>query len=248
MDQIPRPGADDFPRASAYDFEWMLENAMGPNAVWLVESLSQVLDLPPGARVLDLGCGRATSSIFLAREFDLRVWATDLWISAADNWQRVRAAGLQERVFPIHAEAHALPFAPEFFDALVNFDAYHYVGTGDLYLGYAASFVRPGGLLGIVVPGLTRELDGDLPPHLAEQWPWEWWSFHSPAWWRWHWEKTGLVDVDVADMIPNGWRHWLAWAEVCLERGLPSSQVEVDLLRRDAGRTLGFTRVVARKR
>ena len=66
------------------------------------------------------------SSIFLAKEFDLQVWATDLWISATDNYQRICEAGLEDRVFPIHADAHALPFADEFFDAIVSLDSYHY--------------------------------------------------------------------------------------------------------------------------
>jgi cyclopropane fatty-acyl-phospholipid synthase-like methyltransferase len=68
--------------------------------------------------VLDLGCGRAVSSIFLVREIGLQVWATDRWIPASDNWQRISAAGLQDRVFPIHADAHSLPFADGFFDTM----------------------------------------------------------------------------------------------------------------------------------
>jgi cyclopropane fatty-acyl-phospholipid synthase-like methyltransferase len=36
-------------------------------------------------RVLDLGCGRAMSSIFLRRQFGVQVWATDLWFSASEN-------------------------------------------------------------------------------------------------------------------------------------------------------------------
>jgi len=239
---------DGFPRSASYDPQWMLENAMGPNPVWLAESLSQVIDLQPGMRVLDLGCGRAISSIFLAQEFNLQVWATDLWISASDNWQRIRAAGLQDRVFPIHAEAHTLPFANDFFDALVSLDAYHYFGTDDLYLGYSSQFVRPGGEIAIVVPGLQREFTSGLPSHLASKWSWDWWSFHSPSWWRNHWEKTGKVAVEVSDTIPNAWKHWLKWLEVSLAQELPSDEVEIDLLRRDAGRNLGFTRVVARKK
>src|SRR5215472_11186351 len=109
---------EEFPRSASYDPVWMLENLMGPNAIWLVEALSQVMDLPPGMCMLDLGCGKAASSIFLAREFGLQVWATDLWVNASDNRQRICAANLQQQVFPIHAEAHALPFAHSFFDAL----------------------------------------------------------------------------------------------------------------------------------
>ena len=53
-----------------------------------------ILDIVPrGAKVLDLGCGRAMSSIFLHREFGVQVWATDLWFSASENLQRIRDAG-----------------------------------------------------------------------------------------------------------------------------------------------------------
>ncbi len=77
---------DQFPRSAAYDPEWVLEHLMGPNVLWLTEALSQVMQLHPGMRVLDMGCGRAISSIFLAQEFGLQVWATDLWIGASENW------------------------------------------------------------------------------------------------------------------------------------------------------------------
>ena len=238
---------EQFPRSASYDPEWVLDNLMGPNVLWLAEALSQVMDLKQGMRVLDMGCGRAISSIFLAKEFDLQVWATDLWIAASENWQRLAAAGVTDRVFPIHAEAHALPFADGFFDALLSLDAYHYFGTDDLYLGYYSRFVRAGGEIGIVVPGLRQEFTDGLPEHLVPYWSWDFCSFHSPDWWRNHWEKTGKVEVTLADSIPDGWTHWLKWQEVCLEQGYPSDRQEADMLRVDAGRNLGFTRIVARK-
>ena len=220
---------------------------MGPNAVWLAEWLAQVLPLTPGMRVLDLGCGRAISSIFLAREFGVQVWATDLWIKPTENWARIRAAGVADRVFPIYAEAHALPFAEGFFDAAISLDAYHYFGTDDLYLGYYARHVRPGGLLGLVVPGLVREFAGDVPPHLAPYWELDFWSFHSPEWWRRHWERTGPVEVIHADLVPDGWRHWLTWLEVAGAHGYRSSEAEAAMVRLDAGRNLGFSRIVAQR-
>ena len=64
-----------FPRASTYDPSWVHTNHMGPNVLWLTDALTQVLDLEPGMRVLDMGCGTALSSIFLAREFGVEVWA-----------------------------------------------------------------------------------------------------------------------------------------------------------------------------
>jgi SAM-dependent methyltransferase len=237
-----------YPRASAQDPKWVLDNLMGPNVLWLAESLTQVMALRPGMRVLDMGCGKAISSIFLAREFGVQVWANDLWIGAGENWERVKAAGMQDRVFPIHAEAHALPYAEGFFDALVSFDAYHYFGTDDLYIGYYSQFVKPGGQIGIVVPGLTHEFEDGLPPHLAPYWVWDFWSFHSPAWWRRLWMNTGKVDVTHADNVPDGWRQWLLWSQVCQAAGYRYDPQEIAMLQDDAGANVGFTRVVAQRK
>ncbi|HLS41464.1 MAG TPA: hypothetical protein VK038_11955 [Ornithinicoccus sp.] len=41
---------------------------MGPHPLWQLEDLLPDLALRPGDRVLDLGCGRGATSVFLARE------------------------------------------------------------------------------------------------------------------------------------------------------------------------------------
>src|SRR6188474_3034022 len=133
-----------FPRSSKYHPEWVIASASGgANALWLTEWLAAALNLQPGMRVLDLGCGRAMSSIFLRREFGVQVWATDLWFSASENIQRIRDAGVEDGVFPIHADARQLPYSEEFFDAIVSIDSFMYYGTDDLYLNYVARFVKP---------------------------------------------------------------------------------------------------------
>ena len=98
-----------YPRSARYSPEWMYENKMGCQCLWLVESLSRIMELKPGMRVLDMGCGKAMTSIFLAKEFGVTVFANDLWISPSENWVRVCEAGMQSLVFPIYGEAHALP-------------------------------------------------------------------------------------------------------------------------------------------
>ena len=52
-------------------------------------------------------------------------------------------------MFPIHADARSLPFAADFFDAVVSIDFLVYYGTDDLYLNYLTRFVKPGGQMGI---------------------------------------------------------------------------------------------------
>ena len=153
-----------FPRAWGYHPEWVRAGVSGAaNPLWLTEWLAEAIDLRPGMRVLDLGCGRAMSSVFLHREFGVQVWATDLWFSASENLQRIRDAGVGEGVFPIHADARSLPFAPGFFDAIVSIDSFFYYGTDDLYLNYIAGFVKAGGPVAIAGAGLMREMDGQSP-------------------------------------------------------------------------------------
>ena len=75
-------------------------------------------------RVLDLGCGRGPSSVFLRREFGVQVWSVDLWFSVSERYERIRDAGVDDGVFPLHADARSLPFANEFFDAIVSIDSF----------------------------------------------------------------------------------------------------------------------------
>ena len=194
-------------------------------------------------RVLDLGCGRALSSIFLRREFGVQVWATDLWFSASENLQRIRDAGVEDGVFPIHADARSLPFAAEFFDAIVSIDSFFYYGTDDLYLNYLARFVKPGGPVGIAGAGLMQEIDGPVPEHLRSWWTPDLWCLHSATWWRRHWERTRHPGRRTG-------RHHarrLAMLAGLAPGGRPGQPAEIQALEADRGRYLGYVRVVARR-
>src|SRR5450755_4049820 len=107
--------ASAFPLTAKYDPRWVRDNALGENALCQVESLASRLPLRAGMRVLDLACGKATSSIFLAREFGVEVWAVDGATSPTDNHKRARELQCEARVFPLRVDAHSLPFAKDFF-------------------------------------------------------------------------------------------------------------------------------------
>lgn len=237
--------SDRFPRSSRYHPEWVVANASGgANSLWLTEWLATALELRPGMRVLDLACGRACSSIFLRREFGVEVWAADLWFNASENLQRIRDAGVEDGVFPLHADARSLPFAAEFFDAIVCVDAFYYFGTDDLYLNYLAHFVKVRGQVGIAGAGLMREMEAPVPEHLRDFWTQDLWCLHSATWWRKHWQRTGIMDIEVADAMPEGWRMWLEW----LGTVAPDNAKEMNAVAADAGRFLGYVRLVGRRR
>ncbi|MBI5844560.1 MAG: methyltransferase domain-containing protein [Deltaproteobacteria bacterium] len=247
-------GNDKFPRSGKYDPMWVLENQMGPNALWLLEWLCEKMDFKPGMRVLDLGCGRALTSVFLAREFGVKVWAADLWIDPDYNWQRVLEAGCGDSICPVRCEAHALPFAKGFFDAVVSIDAYQYFGTDELYLDYLSRFLRPGGQIGVVVAGLAAPFEnGVVPDYLLE--PQSngkvFWSdgcrcFKTAEFWRNLWAGNAKVaDVSV-DTQPEGWKDWRDFERAIELAGKGIFPSEAEVLTTDGGRYMGFHRLVAR--
>ena len=67
-------------------------------------------------------------------------------------------------------------------------------------------------------------------------WLVEW--LHSAAWWSRHWERSGIVDIELADSMPDGWQRWLDWHRVIA----PNNAVEIQALEADQGSYLGYVR------
>ncbi|MCL2707357.1 MAG: methyltransferase domain-containing protein [Dehalococcoidia bacterium] len=247
----------DYPKTEKYDAGWIEQNWMGPNPLCLLEDLCEHMDLCPGMKVLDMGCGKGITSIFLAKEYGVTVFANDLWISATENMRRFDEAGVADRVFPIHAEAHALPYANDFFDAAIAIDSYHYFGTSESYfVDVFSKLVKLNGQLGIVVPGLRREFENGYPDTLENQWFPELFTFHSSAWWRKLWEKTGLCKIISCYNIDNSRAMWQRWADWSLENfakefGVGDNgddgSIDAKLLEADTDNDLTMVALVARK-
>ncbi len=199
-----------------YDDKFIKENIMGPNPVKLTEELLSLHPIPPGSTVLDLGCGRGVTSIFLAKEYGLQVIAADLWISPTDNWKRFTEMSLTARqILPIKAEAHELPFAEGFFDAVVSIDAYHYFGLDKTYLAqHLLPLVKSGGHILIAVPGFKKDIHGDMPPELLLSWTAEDLdTIHDAAYWTDIIKAAdGVEIISIREMESNEecWNDWLA--------------------------------------
>ena len=71
-------------------------------------------------------------------------------------------------VFPIHGEAHNLPYADNFFDAVVCINSFQFYGTADNYLSdYMAHLIKPDGQFGLVVWGPDKEFTGKVPADIG---------------------------------------------------------------------------------
>lgn len=232
--------------ANRFEKDFIRENIMGPNPAKLLEETLALYPLEAGATVLDLGCGRGVTSIMLAKEYGLRVFATDLWIEATENYKRFAEAGLtREQIVPIHADARELPYAEEFFDAAVSIDAYHYFGLDEGYLGrHLLPLVKHGGLLLFVVPGFHRDVHANLPPELLLSWSREDLdTLHDCDHWRAVISATNGVEVlSICEMesFKECWRDWLETDNEYAVGDRPSMQA-------GAGRLMNFVLIALRR-
>jgi cyclopropane fatty-acyl-phospholipid synthase-like methyltransferase len=156
---------------------------------------------------------RGLTSIFLAKEYGVTVFAADLWISATDNYERIKSMGLEDKIIPIHAGAYDLPFAHECFDVAVCADAYHYFGVEGSYLkNYLAPLVKKGGKIAVAVLELKKEFTHGAPAELLPYW-FEDMNYHSCDWW-YNLRKTSdsfsIKECKELKWLEEAWKDWLS--------------------------------------
>ena len=125
----------EYPRSKQYQIPKLMDKIMGPNPIKLEEELLQDHKIAEGATVCDLGSGMGLTSVFLAKEYGFRVYAADLWSDPEENRKFFHEMGMtDDQLIPVKADAEALPFEKEFFDAVVSTDSYNYFGRDPKYL------------------------------------------------------------------------------------------------------------------
>jgi len=109
------------------------------------------------------GLRKVLSAIFLAKEYGVQVWAADLWIKPSENYERhPRGKVLKTVSFPftpMRAVYHLQKNTSMSSSAPPRIST---LGQTISYLDYLHQFVKPGGHIGITVPGFMRELNGQL--------------------------------------------------------------------------------------
>jgi cyclopropane-fatty-acyl-phospholipid synthase len=113
-----------------------------------LEIVCRKLDLQPGQRVLDVGCGWGSFAIHAAREHGVRVLGVTLSRPQVEYARRrVAEVGLEDRVEIRVADYRELTGEP--FDAIASIGMSEHVGASqiDPYAAQLARMLRPGGRL-----------------------------------------------------------------------------------------------------
>ncbi|MFN7954604.1 MAG: class I SAM-dependent methyltransferase [bacterium] len=158
------PAVKPFPRG--FDFqEWLVarsDASQHAGQAGATRRLAAALALPPGARVLDVGCGSAKSTAWLARTFAVRAVGLDRspHSLARARWRIGRGVASTPPTL-VRGDALALPFATGCFDGIVV-EAVAYAAPLDRLLPELRRVLAPGGRLGIV--DIARR-PGAAPPH-----------------------------------------------------------------------------------
>lgn len=209
-----------FSKANSFSRSIMLERSMGPNPLKLCEELLETapLTIPDDSVVLDLGSGTGLTSALLAREYGFTVYAADLWSNPSDNLRFFESVGLSNKeIIPLRVDAVTLPvpFANDFFDAVVSVDSYNYFGRDSHYLKeHLLPLIKQNGIILITVPGMVRDCHDNLPSCLLKSWTPEQLDYmHDIRWWNnliSQVEGINMVAMKEMDCTEEAWNDWLA--------------------------------------
>ncbi len=202
-------------KTEKYNIDIINQKIMGPNPLKLEEELMRENKIKPGAIVMDLGSGQGITSVFLAKEYGFKVYATDLWSNAEENQKFFTEMGLTEKeIIAVKADATDLKFEKEFFDAVVSTDSYNYFGRDVNYLDEKLlPFVKKDGYIYIVVPGMKKDCHNNIPKELLLSWNPEQLDYiHDIEYWKSiisESKNSEIVSVHEMESNEECWNDWI---------------------------------------
>ena len=211
---LHRLDPNDYPEVAAYSRNQIYGHghSMAPGGLYLAACMVRSLHLNSGDIVLDIGCGRGDSSIFLAKYFGVTVVCFDLWISSTFLSDKFRRSGCRHSVLPLDLDAtETLPFPTDYFDAMFCMQSLHSFGGDTNVLRRLIGHLRPGGTFVVGGTCFNQEpANGQLPDTFSytDGWDAEYEKYHSPSWWNDVFEQTRLLDVVQCTELGEGRVMW----------------------------------------
>jgi SAM-dependent methyltransferase len=213
-----RPDRANYPELDGYSDDDCYRDFFGGGGLYLAVQMLRTLRLQPGDLVLDLGCGKGETSIFLAKHHGVKVIALDLWTSAEFLNEKFEAQGYLDRISAIQMDAtQPLPFPQNYFDAIFCMNSFNFYGGNVDYLHHLLQYLKPGGQICIGSEVLTHEFTEDQitnPPYVyAFRLPApndninvfedDFMKQHTPGWWEQLFRTSGLLQVECCHELED---------------------------------------------
>ena len=101
----------------------------------------------------------------------------------------------------------------------------------------------------MTTPGLEPDpYETDVPDAVWSPWAHEAAAWHTPEWWRRHWELSGLLEGIESAWLPDGRENWIRWVEAVQSVSGEGEATVLELLEGESGAQMGFVSVTARTR
>ncbi len=200
-----------YPELDGYSRDECYEDFFGGGGLYLAVQMLRTLRLKPNDVVLDLGCGKGATSIFLAKHYGVRVIALDLWTSAEFLNEKFKTAGYADRISALQMDAtQPLPFAEDYFDAIFCMNSFNFYGGSLNFLKHLLKHLKPKGQLCIgsevLSAEFTEQQTANPPPVYAFRLPPpnehvdvfqdDFKKQHIPGWWRDLFQSSGLLTIE----------------------------------------------------
>ena len=128
----------------------------------LKSCLARAAALKAGQRVMEAACGEGATALYLARNYDVHVHATNISeAQLAEAGSRARAEGLAGKVSFAFADYHDLGGPPDLYDCWMCQEALLYAADRARVFSEARRVVRPGGRIVFTDLTLSKALPID---------------------------------------------------------------------------------------
>ena len=239
--------------ADEKNFAFLQETMWGPNAIRQSEELASHFTITPDMRILVLGCGPGLSCVYLAQEYDAEIFATDLFMSPTENYERFQSLGIADKIVPMTLDAtQPMPFAERYFDVIFSVGAYNMFGDNEHVLTNLARYVKKGGYIAVSFPGLKYDFGDNVPPEMQPFWnePDVARFVRGIEWWRELWSKAKGVEIlNISEQTCHdvAWEEYIASLKPDIEDyELGSDKWTLDMITAEGGKYFNKIQLIAK--
>jgi len=224
------------------------ENMWGPNGIRQAEELASHFTITKDMNILDLGCGMGLSSVYLASEYEAKVFATDLYADPTENHEMFKLLGVADKITPMTIDAlQPLPFAKGYFDMIFSVGAYNMFGDTEDMLPKFIPYVKKGGYIAVAFPGLKYEFGDNVPEEMQPFWtvPDVAKYIRGIEWWKDLFNKAeGIEIITISEQAC----HNIAWEEylASLDPNNDGQKWDIDMMAAEGGKYYNTIQLVAR--